>query len=324
MSNWRYTIIQHIPRTILNITVLEYCVLDIVYQSQTHTSYSKNGWTDVGCHSIANFLGLSSGTVKNIFDRMEYMGYIERNGNFSKRTTSSFYDVAYLKNDSEIESVQKLNVQKLNGKRSEIERPHVQKLNGKRSEIEHKIEIKESFKELKEDNVENDFSTPFLEKDEIEEIEQQIYASKLDSKGRKKKVAAKKKEDSANKAPVDEMYKMYIEAFKRVSGGESPVYQKKDFVALAAIHKALLERAKEKTQDFQPKSPTDLWKVFLEKTETLVKSPKETWLHDNFTPSILWSQFNTILVKIKNPATQKPVIPLYRENQNQQKHNFLF
>lgn len=318
MSNWRYTIIQHAPRAILNITVLEYCVLDMVYQSQTHPSHSKNGWTDVGCHSIANFLGISTGTVKGIFDRMEYMGYMERIGNFSKRTTPLFYDIAYLKTDAEIEAVQKLNVHKLNGKRLKTERSSVQKLNGKRSEIEQVIEVKEVFKELKED-VET--SSTFLDEDEIEQIEQEIYHSKI-TQNSKKKVARKKKVNP-DAAPVDEMYQIFTEAFKRVSGGETPVAQKKDFIALASIHNALLERAKEKDKDFIPKTPTDLWKVFLEKTETLVKNPKEYWLHDNFTPSILWSQFNTILVKIKNPAAQNPIIPLYRE-EGYSKSNVLF
>jgi len=165
-------------------------------------------------------------------------------------------------------------------------------------------------------------SEPLLEVDEIEDLEQQIYHSKT-TQNPKKKVAQKKKGFNPNAAPVDEMYKMYTEAFKRVSGGETPVAQRKDFVALASIHKALLERAKEKDEDFIPKTPTDLWKVFLDKTETLVKSPKEAWLHDNFTPSVFWSQFNTILVKIKNPATQKPIIPLYRED-GYSKSNVLF
>lgn len=164
---------------------------------------------------------------------------------------------------------------------------------------------------------------PDYQNDEVEKIEQEIYSSKINQREKRKNVAQKKKGSNPNKAPVDEMYKMYAEAFKRVSGGETPVAQKKDFVALASIHKTLLERAKEKDKDFIPKTPTDLWKVFLDKTETLVKNPKEAWLHDNFTPSVFWSQFNTILVKIKNPAPQKPIIPLYRE-EGYSKSNVLF
>jgi uncharacterized phage protein (TIGR02220 family) len=135
-ANWRYTNIQHGPRIALGLSVIEYCVLDMLYQSQTHPSISKNGWTDTGCHTIAKFLDLSSGTVKGIFDRVEKAGFMERFGISLKRTTPLFYNVAYIKSDEELRTVQFLHVQKMNYERSETELRNVQKLNYERSETE--------------------------------------------------------------------------------------------------------------------------------------------------------------------------------------------
>ena len=135
--NWIYTNILHNPRKVLGISVLEYCVLDYVYKTQTHPEYGVNGWTKTGCHKIADFLGVSSGTVKGIFDRMDAAGLLERMGDDLKRATAKFYSIAY-----------EQDVQKLNGGCSETEQVGVQKLNGKRLETERYIkkEIKEEIK----------------------------------------------------------------------------------------------------------------------------------------------------------------------------------
>jgi hypothetical protein len=146
--NWIYTNILHTPRKALGISVLEYCVLDYIYKTQTHPEYGVNGWTKTGCHKIADFLGVSSGTVKGIFDRMDSDGFLERMGNDLKRSTAKFYSIAY-END----------VQKLNSNRSETEHVPVQKLNSNRSETEQYInkETKVLNKiKYKEPQIEND------------------------------------------------------------------------------------------------------------------------------------------------------------------------
>lgn len=130
--DWIYTVVPHKPRKILGISLVEYAVLDIVYKSQTHPKFSKNGMTSVGCHEIGDALGVSSGTVKGIFDRMDDRGYLVRVGSKWKYTTENFYEIAYLDN----EKVQKLNVQELNEKGLISERKKVQKLNEKGSETE--------------------------------------------------------------------------------------------------------------------------------------------------------------------------------------------
>ena len=133
MANWTYTTILHEPRKLLRISVLEYTVLDIVYQSQVSPKYGLNGWAKNGCHQLAEFMGCSPATILGVFDRMEKMGYLEFHENRSfKRTSESFYGVAYEKDHgilSEIEGC------------SKTER--VQKLNGGCSETEHKYKRKE-------------------------------------------------------------------------------------------------------------------------------------------------------------------------------------
>lgn len=126
--NWIYTNVLHNPRKALGISVLEYCVLDYIYKTQTHPEYGVNGWTKTGCHKIADFLGLSSGTVKGIFDRMDSAGLLERIGDDLKRATAKFYSIAY-----------EQDVQKLNDGCSENEQVGVQKMNSKCSENEQYI-----------------------------------------------------------------------------------------------------------------------------------------------------------------------------------------
>ena len=147
MANWTYTTILHEPRKLLRISVLEYTVLDVIYQSQVSPKYGLNGWAKNGCHQLAEFMGCSPATILGVFDRMEKMGYLEFHENRSfKRTSESFYGVAYEKDHgilSEIEGCSKTErVQKLNGWCSETEQSGVQKLNGWCSETEHKYKRK--------------------------------------------------------------------------------------------------------------------------------------------------------------------------------------
>jgi len=140
MAEWIYTNVLHEPRKALGISVLEYCVLDYIYKTQTHPIYGKNGWTNAGCHRVAAFFDLSSGTVKKLFDRMDNAGLLERVANDMKRATEKFYSIAY-----------ESDVQKVNDYRSKSEQQGVQKVNSNRLESEHynkknetKIKVKES------------------------------------------------------------------------------------------------------------------------------------------------------------------------------------
>lgn len=284
--NWIYTNILHNQRKVLGISVLEYCVLDYVYKTQTHPEYGVNGWTKTGCHKIADFLGVSSGTVKGIFDRMDAVGLLERMGDDLKRATTKFYSIAY-----------EQDVQKLNGGCSETERGGVQKLNGKRSETEQHIkEEKEIFKLNKKEVVEFD-STPLLDADEIEDIEQQIYASKTKKTKRKNVAAQKEKVD--NPTPIREMFDIYSDQYARMNGGEKPEFMPKYCQPMKKLY-GILE-ARQIQSGIVPLDKLQPWRDFIEMWgKYLQDHPRETYLTANFNPATFYSQFNTIMAKLKN------------------------
>lgn len=177
--NWKFTHIEHPARIALGVTVLEYCVLDIIYQSQTHPSFTKGGWTNVGCHKIAKFLDLSPATVFGMFDRLLDFGFIEfkEDSKVLKRTTSKWYDVAYIKEEEKLNqlSVRKVNrkatVRKLNTNRSETEHHDVRKMNEKCSETEPIYKVSNLISNFNQ----RDTSPKFTES-EIEHFESQLNA----------------------------------------------------------------------------------------------------------------------------------------------------
>ena len=153
--NWKFTHIEHPARIALGLNISEYCVLDIIYQSQVHPSFTKGGWTDAGCHRIAKFLGMAPSGVKQMLDRLVEFGMVEYadETKYLKRTTKKWYDYAYLKEEgvqNVIGGVQNVRVQKVNTKCSESEHPPVQKVNTKCSESEHKYNIPKVVSNLSE------------------------------------------------------------------------------------------------------------------------------------------------------------------------------
>ena len=150
MAEWIYTNVLHEPRKALGISVLEYCVLDYIYKTQTHPIYGKDGWTNAGCHRVASFFDLSSGTVKKLFDRMDNAGLLERVANDMKRATEKFYSIAY-----------ESDVQKVNDYRSKSEQLGVQKVNSNRLESEHYNKKNETIIKVKE-------STPIQIHDQVD------------------------------------------------------------------------------------------------------------------------------------------------------------
>lgn len=119
-NNWTYTTIQHGPRLELGLSINAYCVLDVIYKSQTHPRYGQGGWATIGVRKLASFFGLSVGGIHRILTEAEEGGLLEvdpENRN-RKRTTQAFYD-AILEGDP----VQKVNasVQKVNAYVSESE-----------------------------------------------------------------------------------------------------------------------------------------------------------------------------------------------------------
>lgn len=153
MSNWKYTNIQHAARIEMGLSPNEYCVYDIIYQSQTNPAHTVDGWAKNSYSKLAGFLGFSKGAIFGIIERGVENGFIEVNAANPKlkKTTEKWYMTAYL-DEEEINK-------RSESERSESERQtdeDVQKVNDKRSESEH--HIKESIKyksSLKEKGVED-------------------------------------------------------------------------------------------------------------------------------------------------------------------------
>ena len=145
---------MHGPRKRMGISTNEYCVLDIIYQSQVSPKYGKGGWTTIGIHKLAEFFGLSSGTVHKMLLRMAERKLLDIEGD-RKRTTKLFYEAAYEKG-----SVQKTNVRKVNRRGSKSEQQSVQKVNASCSKSEPEYNRIEIVKESRSEVCENAHTQP--------------------------------------------------------------------------------------------------------------------------------------------------------------------
>jgi len=137
---WRFTTINHPVRIALGITPNEYCVFDVIYQSQTHPEHSRDGWAVNSYGQIAAFFGFSKSTVAGIIERGVNYGLIEVDpaNPERKKTLPNWYNFAYLKTT---EGVEVPSVRKPNATRSETER--------NRSETERNRSETERHKEYK-------------------------------------------------------------------------------------------------------------------------------------------------------------------------------
>jgi len=288
MAEWLYTNVLHEPRKALGISVLEYCVLDYIYKTQTHPIYGKNGWTNAGCHRVAAFFDLSSGTVKKLFDRMDKAGLLERVANDMKRATEKFYSIAY-----------ESDVQKVNDYRLQSEQQGVQKVNSNRSKSEqyNKKNVNTEYKSKEKELVEL-HSTPILDQDEIEEIEQQIYHSKM-TEPKRKKVAAKKEKVTDDPAPITPMWQEYEKRFADLNQGEPPVFHKKYLRSLKTLFAVLRERTVKK--GIVPLNDVQPWCDFLDMAaQHLKNNPKETYLRGRFDPIGIEAEFNKWITTLNN------------------------
>jgi uncharacterized phage protein (TIGR02220 family) len=309
--NWIYTNVLHNPRKVLGISVLEYCVLDYVYKTQTHPEYGVNGWAKTGCHKIADFLGVSSGTVKGIFDRMDMAGLLERMGDDLKRVTAKFYSIAY-----------EQDVQKLNRGCSETERGGVQKLNGKRSETEQYINKETKvLNKIEKKVVEKEFSTVLIDADEelVMEIHHVPDYFDTEQKKERKSVAAKKKETPADLQIVTDVVNYLNEKTNRTD----PAQQFK-------------ATTKETIQFIRSRVSLEKWEF--EHFKLVIDFKVSEWLNDDkmrqhLNPSTLFRAANAekYLLAAKDwkerPVKVKPgIVPLFRQEnyQNMDKSKFKF
>ena len=157
-------------------------------------------------------------------------------------------------------------------------------------------------------------STPLLDADEIEDIEQQIYASKANQKKERKSVAPKKKE-SDNPTPIREMFDIYSDQYARMNGGEKPEFMPKYLQPMKKLYSIL--EARQIQSGIVPLDKLQPWRDFIEMWgKYLQDHPKETYFTANFNPATFYSQFNTIVAKLKNQpmTTAQKWEQFYREN----------
>jgi len=197
---------------------------------------------------------------------------------------------------------------------------------GKKSESTRKIfrkdsEINPTYKStiynhtilLDKEEVETS-STPFLDADEIEDIEQQIYASKATQKP-KEKVAPKRKGAANNPTPIREMFEIYSDQYAKMNGGEKPEFMPKYAPALKKLY-GILE-ARQIQSGIVPLDKLQPWRDFIEAWGTyLEKFPNDKYFTANFNPATFYSQFNTIVAKLRNQpkTTAQKWEQFYREN----------
>jgi len=282
---WRYTNIQHEPRTRLGLNPAEYCVLDIIYQSQTHPRYSFDGWARIGCHKIASFLGLSSGTVHKMFDRFEGWGLLEFDPTREyKRTTRAWYDVAYIEDMENEAAVQILNsVQKVNRGCSKSERSSVQKVNANRSKSEPKTN--KAKKEIKE-----------VTKEAAKAAPEKIITPKIQNEKRKK--VAPKKEKAAGLPFL--MWEVWAERHERLHR-EKPTQDAKFFKHLKDLAGKLAARIEAQGGDVTDLNICNNFGIFLD----MLIQKGDGWYHTNFTPDIFNGKFLNIIQLLKQQHNEE-------------------
>jgi len=187
----------------------------------------------------------------------------------------------------------------------------------KNSMTANKIINKEKHIKIKEQEkafVEATPSTPFLSENEIEDIEQQIYASKATQKP-KEKVAPKRKGAADNPTPIREMFDIYSNQYAKMNGGEKPEFMPKYLQPMKKLY-GILE-ARQIQSGIVPLDKLQPWRDFIEMWGKFLQDhPKETYFISNFNPATFYSQFNTIVAKLKNQpkTTAQKWEQFYREN----------
>jgi hypothetical protein len=94
--SWLFTTIQHQPRLDLGLSVSEYCVLDLYYQTQ-NSVHGVDGWAQNTYRQVGEFLGLTTSGLHKMIGRLVDRGLMEVNpiNSMQKRTTEAWYSRAY-------------------------------------------------------------------------------------------------------------------------------------------------------------------------------------------------------------------------------------
>lgn len=90
--NWKFTTVLHTVRKSLGLTVVEYCMLDLIYQVQTYPANA--GKCEKSYAELSEVLGISKSGAAEICKRLEERGFLEKKGE-QKKVLEKFYMNAY-------------------------------------------------------------------------------------------------------------------------------------------------------------------------------------------------------------------------------------
>jgi len=90
-----YTTIIHEARTVLKISLVEYCYCDLIYHMSNNPKAVK-GWANIGHLTVSKILGITKQSVINMSKKLQEKELIETTrGGKLKRTTSKWYNVVF-------------------------------------------------------------------------------------------------------------------------------------------------------------------------------------------------------------------------------------
>lgn len=154
--SWSHTVIKHPIRIKMGLSVLEYCVLDYIYKTQTSPKYSQNGWCKTSYQTIADFFGITKRGAIKICKKSEQNKLLILHSDGRKKTTKNWFEQAYedIKKE-EKEPVNKVHHKETAGEqstRSPVNKVH-QNSEKSVNKVPHKYNIENIKENIKEKEV---------------------------------------------------------------------------------------------------------------------------------------------------------------------------
>lgn len=307
MSNWKFTTIHHATRIEMGLTLNEYAVYDIIYRSQTHPDYHKDGWAENSYRELSSFLGMTKGAVHGIIDRGVERGFLEVNpaNPRQKKTTEQWYNKAYLEGAE---------VKRSENERSENERKinkSVQKMNATVQKMNAINKDKLNTNSIKDKEQTAPKVAPPTESEKAVFEQLKLKAEKVTSK----KVAPKKVFPTSDEelTPVKKLRKeptlhskakTRFEYWQQIHNPEAaPIYwDKKEIGQLTNMLNRLKDAAKKKKVKWQSDDQfiSEVFDVFCKK---FIESGQ--WYADCFVPSSIVSKWNIIIQTLNQNGRNK-------------------
>lgn len=100
-----YTVINHLARKKLDVSINEYLVADCIYQLSNNPKSITPGWSYASKEYIASFLGLSRATVFRAIDSLVSAGLVDKSEEKNLlKTTEKWYNCVVINTESQNET----------------------------------------------------------------------------------------------------------------------------------------------------------------------------------------------------------------------------